>query len=528
MPLTEFAYNNMTYRKLNLDRDKIDSCRELSTRIVAPVQKYIDRHSTTSTERSVLRIFGVEDAHMEMPHVSLIVDRLSKDKLRKGIAWWFGKAMVHTGLDAKTLGEKLAKDKIKLEDIPDVPADKIKRVVSKLAAEGVERIDKARVARDRLRVGIGEGPQPHKYLIVATGNIYDDCAQAVSAVESGADIIAVIRTTAQSLLDYVPDGVSTEGAGGTLATQANFKIMRKALDEASKKAGRYVKLTNYSSGLCMSEIAAMGAVERLDVLLNDSMYGILFRDINMKRTFVDQYFSRLICARAGIMINTGEDNYLTTTDAYRNAHHVLTSQFINEQFAQRANLSPELMGLGHAFEIDPTLEDGFLLELAQAQMVREIFPRAPIKFMPPTKYMTGDIMMGNVMDAMFNVCGIITEQSIQLLGIPTEAMHNPHLQDRYWALRNANYIFNNARHIGDEITFKPNGIIARRAHTVLENTHKYLRKIESLGLMKAISKGVFADIERAEDGGKGLDGVFQKDRRYMNPILDLLKKGDVK
>ena len=339
----------MTYRKLNLDRDKIDSCRELATRIVSPVQKYIDRHSTTSTERSVLRVFGVEDAHMEMPHVSLIVDRLSKDMLRKGIAWWFGKAIVHTGLSAKALGEKLAKDKLKLEDIPDVPADKVKRAVEKLAAEGVARIDKARIARDRLKIGIGEGPQPHKYLIVATGNIYDDCAQAVSAVESGADIIAVIRTTAQSLLDYVPDGISTEGAGGTLATQANFRVMRKALDEASKKAGRYVKLTNYSSGLCMSEIAAMGAVERLDVLLNDSMYGILFRDINMKRTFVDQYFSRLICARSGIMINTGEDNYLTTTDAYRNAHHVLTSQFINEQFAQRAKLAPELMGLGHAF-----------------------------------------------------------------------------------------------------------------------------------------------------------------------------------
>ena len=76
----------MTYRKLNLDRDKIDSCRDIATRIVSPVQKYIDRHSTTSVERSVLRIFGVEDAHMEMPHVNLIVDRLDKDRMRLGIA----------------------------------------------------------------------------------------------------------------------------------------------------------------------------------------------------------------------------------------------------------------------------------------------------------------------------------------------------------------------------------------------------------------------------------------------------------
>ncbi|MFH0799468.1 MAG: lysine 5,6-aminomutase subunit alpha [Pseudomonadota bacterium] len=515
----------MSYRKLNLDRDKIDQCRSVAHRIVAPVHRYIDRHSTTSIERAVLRVMGVEDATDEMPHANLIVDRFSRDALRRGIAWWFGKAAAHTGLDAAPLAKRLASGELKLENIPDVSEEKIRRAAEDMAASGLKRIDEARGQRERLRARLGEGPPPFKYLIVATGNIYDDCAQAVSAVECGADIIAVIRTTAQSLLDYVPDGISTEGTGGTLATQANFRVMRKALDEAAQKAGRYIRLTNYSSGLCMSEIAAMAAEERLDVLLNDSMYGILFRDINMKRTFVDQHFSRLICARAGIVINTGEDNYLTTTDAYRNAHHVLTSQFINEQFAILAELPPELIGLGHAFEIDPSIEDGMLYELAQAQMVREIFPRAPIKYMPPTKHMTGDIMQGNVMDAMFNVCGIITEQTIQLLGIPTEAMHNPHLQDRYWALKNANYIFHTARHIGDEVTFVPNGKIARRAHTVLENAHKHLKKVETAGLMKAIGQGMFAEIERDENGGKGLEGVFQKDRNYFNPILDLLKKG---
>ena len=66
-----------------------------------------------------------------------------------------------------------------------------------------------------------------------------------------------------------------------------------------EQLGRYVMLTNYASGLCMPEIAAMAAIERLDMLLNDSMYGILFRDINMKRTFVDQHFSRMLNALFG-------------------------------------------------------------------------------------------------------------------------------------------------------------------------------------------------------------------------------------
>lgn len=106
--------------------------------------------------------------------------------------------------------QKLATDQVKLEDIPEVPAEKVLAVGRKMALEGISRLDNARISRDRVKESLSEPLQPWKYLIVATGNIYDDCAQAVSAVECGADIIAVIRTTAQSLLDYVPDGISTE------------------------------------------------------------------------------------------------------------------------------------------------------------------------------------------------------------------------------------------------------------------------------------------------------------------------------
>ena len=114
--------------------------------------------------------------------------------------------------------------------------------------------------------------------------------------------------------------------------------MRELLVKVGEEMGRYIRLCNYCSGLCMPEIAAMGAFEGLDVMLNDALYGILFRDINMQRTLVDQNFSRAINAYAGVVINTGEDNYLTTADAVEEAHTVLASQFLNEQFALRAGL----------------------------------------------------------------------------------------------------------------------------------------------------------------------------------------------
>ena len=273
----------------------------------------------------------------------------------------------------------------------------------------------------------------------------------------------------------------------------------------------------------MPEIAVMGAFEGLDVMLNDALYGILFRDINMQRTMVDQYFSRIINGYAGIIINTGEDNYLTTADAFDEAHTVLASDLINEQLAFIAGIPAEQMGLGHAFEMDPELENGFLYELAQAQMTREIFPDAPLKYMPPTKFMTGNVFRGHIQDALFNQIAIWTGQGLQLLGMMTEAIHTPFMSDRYLAIENAKYIFKNMKSIGDEVEYKENGIIRNRAKEVLNNAVELLEVLQNDGLFNALEQGKFAAVKRPNTGGKGLAGVVERGANYSNPFVELMK-----
>jgi beta-lysine 5,6-aminomutase alpha subunit len=516
--------------KLNLNPEIIDSARNSARNIAEDVQSFIDVHTTVSTERTVARLMGIDGIdEIEKPLPNVIVDNIREGGgLRRGAAYWIGNAMLNTGDNPQIIAERISKGELDITRIPMASEEKIRDTVFSVARETVERIRKNRKQRERYLNELGEGTQPYIYVIVATGNIYEDIIQAKAAAKQGADIIAVIRTTGQSLLDYVPYGPTTEGFGGTYATQANFKLMRKALDEVGEEIGRYIRLCNYCSGLCMPEIAAMGAIERLDVMLNDALYGILFRDINMQRTLVDQFFSRVINGFSGVIINTGEDNYLTTDDAVEAAHTVLASQLINEQFALKAGLPEEQMGLGHAFEMDPYLKDGFLLELAQAQMAREIFPDAPLKYMPPTKYMTGNIFRGHVQDAMFNMISIMTHQGIQLLGMMTEAIHTPHLHDRFLAIENAKYIFNNAKDLGDEITFKENGIIMSRAQEVLAKAEKLLKQIEKEGLYSTIEQGKFGGVKRSRTGGKGLEGVTTKDSGYFNPFISLMLGGDRK
>lgn len=513
---------------LNLDEEVIASCRDSAARIADDVQGFVDKRATVSTERTILRLYGVDGiTHDGVPLPNVLVDELKKSNaLPLGAAYYMANACLNRGAGPQEIAEGVARGEMDICRMPRAPYDEIKGKAYEMARPAVERIAQNRQTREKMIEELGEGEQPYLYVIVATGNIYEDVIQAQAAARQGADIIAVIRSTGQSLLDYVPYGATTEGFGGTFATQENFRIMRKALDEVSREVGRYIRLVNYASGLCMPEIAAMGAMERLDVMLNDALYGILFRDINMQRTMVDQFFSRVINGFSGIIINTGEDNYLTTADAVEAAHTVLASDLINERLALMAGIPPKQMGLGHAFEMDPDLTDGFLYEVAQAQMIRQIFPDAPIKYMPPTKYMTGNIFKGHIQDAMFNISSIITHQGIQLLGMLTEAIHTPFLQDRYLSIENARYIFNNMRHLGDDIEFKEGGIAETRAREVLAKAAELLKEMEVKGLFKSLEEGIFADIKRPFTGGKGLDGVFMKDEKYMNPYIPMMLGGD--
>lgn len=515
----------MQESKLGLDFKRVGYAKELARRIADGVQEFVGQYTTVAVERTLCRLLGIDgvDEHtVPLPNV-LVNELKEKGVLGQGILYFLGNAVAVTGDNPQKIAEAVARGELDITRLSLRPESEIRRALEPYICFCIKSIEERKQKREAYLKTLGEGPKPYLYVIVATGNIYEDVVQAQAAARQGADIIAVIRTTGQSLLDYVPYGATTEGFGGTFATQENFRIMRKALDEVGEEVGRYIRLCNYCSGLCMPEIAAMGALEGLDVMLNDALYGILFRDINMQRTLVDQYMSRVINGFAGVIINTGEDNYLTTADAVEQAHTVLASDLINEQLALLAGLPEEQMGLGHAFEMNPELENGFLLELAQAQMIREIFPRATLKYMPPTKFMTGNIFRGHIQDALFNTIGIWTSQGIQLLGMPTEAIHTPFMSDRYLSIENARYIFNNMRNIGDEVEYKKDGLIRRRAKEVLEKAIVLLEEMEAEGLFTALEKGIFADIKRPRNGGKGLDGVAAKGENYYNPFIGLMK-----
>jgi beta-lysine 5,6-aminomutase alpha subunit len=105
----------------------------------------------------------------------------------------------------------------------------------------------------------------------------------------------------------------------------------------------------------------------------------------------------------------------------------------------------------------------------------------------------------------------------------SEAIHNPMLMDRYLALKSARYVFGACRHLGDEIEFKKDGIVASRAARVLSDALQLLEQVRRDSIWEAIGLGAFADVKRSRTGGKGYGGVIERRPDYLNPMLSALE-----
>jgi beta-lysine 5,6-aminomutase alpha subunit len=511
--------------KLDLDPGIVSACRTAAAQIAEQVAEQIAGRTTFSVERSVTRLLGMDGADgLEVPLPNVLVDHVHDGGgLGRGVAFWIGNAMLQTGRAPQQIAEAVSAGELDLFALDTAEEQAIRERVTEECASRLREISQRFEERRAMRERLGDAAAPLRYVLTATGDVYEDVVHAKAVAQAGGDIVAVIRSTAQSLLDYVPYGPTTEGYGGTFATQANFKIMREAMDEWSEQHGRYVRLSSFCSGLCMSEIAAMGAWEGFDNMVNDALYGILYRDINIVRGLIDQRISRMINGYFGVVINTGEDNYLRTADAVEAAPSVTASQFINHQLARDSGVPDAQIGLGDAFEIDIPVTNGLLYEWAQAQLTRELFPDCPVKYMPPTRHMDGNLFRTHAADTLFNLVTIATGQGIQTIGVPTEGIFTPHVHDRVLGLQNVDYVFNAARDLGEEIEFKRGGIIQTRAREVLAGAHELLERIAQTGLFTAVEQATFGDVSRKLDEGRGIEGIIDTDEGYFNPVVELMR-----
>ena len=517
--------------KLSLDPASVLLARELARRAGEPVTQLARTHTTVSVERAVLRLGGLDGADGDgLPWVNRLTDAVRESVgLEHGVALPVWDALDVGGYpDLRTLAEAASAGKARFRLPPARATGRARELALRSLSAGLSDLDRQRDLRTRMTADLGEPTLPWVQLIVATGDLDRDVPLAQAAARQGADVIAVLRPARPPLPDYVPEQAMPGGDAGGYPTRAGFRRLRAALDQTSRELGRYVRLTGYASGLCMPEIALLGGFERLDMLLSDCLHQIIVRDVNPVRIFIDQRFARALAARAGITVSPGEESYLDTPDTVASAPTVVVSQLLNEYFGREAGLETEQIGIGHAFEVDPAVPDSFLLELAQAQLIRELFPGAPLKYMPSARDATGAGAGGGaagcLLDAFFNLAGLMTEQSMLLVGAVTEPAGRPGQGGADAALASVLYVREAAGRLG--LSFAPDSFVTERAQQVLAEAIGLLRRISTDGLLHAVAEGTFGVARRPPDGGQGLAGVVPRAEGYFNPATSLLEGTD--
>ena len=195
--------------KLNLDAGLVASCRTAASQIAGQVSEEIAGKTTVSVERTITRLLGVDGANdVDAPLPNVLVDHVrDRGELARGIAYWVGNALLaDPQATPQGIAEAVDRGELQLTDLPRATADAIGMRVMRECEQRIVAMNEQTAERHERRERLGESEPPLRYVLTATGNVYEDVVHGLAVAQAGGDIVAVIRSTAQCLLDYVPFG----------------------------------------------------------------------------------------------------------------------------------------------------------------------------------------------------------------------------------------------------------------------------------------------------------------------------------
>ena len=169
--------------KLGLNFDLVNQARASAAKVAADTQSFIDQHTTVTVERAVCRLLGIDGVNeMDVPMPNVLVDHLMANSLLpSGAAWHIGNAMLEKGLDPQGVAEAVDKGTLDLSKLPAHSDADIRAAIKPYVDKTIARINTNVSHRNDYLGKFGDKEGPYLYVIVATGNIYEDITQAKAA-----------------------------------------------------------------------------------------------------------------------------------------------------------------------------------------------------------------------------------------------------------------------------------------------------------------------------------------------------------
>ncbi len=374
-------------------------------------------------------------------------------------------------------------------------------------------------------------PQPDNTITteIASGRFEDDIRRMRMAAWHGADHIMVIRTAGQSHFDGLIEG-TPQGTGGIPITRKQVRAHRKALDMIEDEVGRPINYHSYVSGAAGPDIAVMFAEEGVNGAHQDPQYNVLYRNVNMIRSFVDAAESKTMMAWADMAQIDGAHNAnATAREAWKVMPELMVQHAINSKYSEKVGMKKSNICLS---TVPPTSAPApcMKLDLPYAVALRDFFDGYRMRAQMNTKYITSSNREATVTHVLNMFISKLTSADIQSTITPDEGRNVPWHMYNIEACDTAKQTFAGLDGLMEMVELKKDGFLAENTRDLKERAVLYLEEIiESGGYFEAVEKGFFVDsgkyperngdgIARKIDGGVGAGKVFKREDDYMAPV----------
>ncbi len=379
----------------------------------------------------------------------------------------------------------------------------------------------------------GVDPQPSCVITseIASGRFEDDLRRMRMAAWNGADHLMVIRTTGQSHIDGLMEG-TPEGTGGVPITRKQLRASRKACDLIEDEVGRPINFHSYVSGVAGPEVAVLFAEEGVNGAHQDPQYNVLYRNINMYRSFVDAAEAKRVMAGARIFQIDGAHNANATARAgWLVLPELMVQHGLNCAFSVRSGMAKDLIGLS---TVPPNAPPAPKLwyDLPYAVALRDVFSEYKMRAQQNTRYIESDVEEAVRTHTVDTLISMLTSADIQSTITPDEGRNVPWHYNNVRAVQTVKQTWAALDGINELLSINHDGPLGQMVRDIKERAVGFLEEVIAAGgYFAAVEQGFFVDsalfperhgdgIARAGDGGVGAGSVVERDPDYLAPVCD--------
>ena len=374
-------------------------------------------------------------------------------------------------------------------------------------------------------------PQPDCVVTseIASGRFEDDLRRMRMAAWHGADHIMVIRTTGQSHIDGLLEG-TPEGIGGVPITRKQIRASRKACDLIEEEVGRPINFHSYVSGVAGPEVAVLFAEEGVNGAHQDPQYNVLYRNINMYRSFVDAAEAKRLMSDAGIFQIDGAHNANATAKAgWLVMPELMVQHGINCAFSVAVGMDKDMIGLS---TVPPNAPPAPKLwyDLPYAVALRDFFSDFKMRAQQNTRYIEADIEEAIRTHTIDTLISMLTSADIQSTITPDEGRNVPWHYNNIRGVQTVKQTWAALDGIKQLVTLNHQGPLGEMGRDLKERAVAFLEEvIEIGGYFAAVEQGFFVDsakyperngdgIARDSAGGVTADTIVERDPDYLAPV----------